>query len=154
MQFLPFYLHIYHPIYIIHPLTFILFSLYSFSSALLQLLAWIIHLQCSPSSAPRHNTITFSTSQPSPKFVENDIEKYPRCSGCINELKAHGVGMTEIRSLTFTIASLSNASVSWLCCLGCDYGLVSFKQTDSLSYFLHKLLNFVANHAKKWPAAT
>lgn len=96
-----FYLHIYHPIYIIHPLSFILFSLYSFSSALLQLLAWIINLQCSPSSAPRHNTITFSTSQPSPKFVKNDIEKYTRYSGCINELKAHEVEKTEIWSISF-----------------------------------------------------
>lgn len=58
------------------------------------------NLQCSPSSAPRHNTLTFSTSQPSPKFFKNDIEKYPRCSGCLNELKAHEVEKTEFWSLS------------------------------------------------------
>lgn len=55
--------HIYLLIYLTNPLSFVVFALCSFSSAPLQFLAWIIHLQRSPSSAPRHNTITFSTSQ-------------------------------------------------------------------------------------------
>lgn len=117
----------------------------------LQFLAWIIHSQRSPSSATRHNTITFSTSQPSPKFVENDTEQ---CSGCINELKAHEVGKTNLvprfQPSHLSAMHLFHDSAVW----AAFYSLVSFKQTDGLSYFLHKLFNFVANHAKKWPAAT